>query len=233
MKGLCPCVVSIDRHLQAVGQTIFEFGSPFDLIKRPADFLVPPRRPLLYFHRALRQQVGRIDETKHQLLGRGSETDKRECDREGQAAQSSVLPYGTSPRPPRFASFSLVQMRRPVIARRPRLPQPRYAPIEFVPIVSVTHCQPLWVRARTRSLAGFRCLSGKGGWLKNCCSRPVTFAGHGTDLVPSENASGPTRLFRQDQFARRCHLQTIVLLLVANNDQPIATQKVTAGKSFW
>jgi hypothetical protein len=45
-------------------------------------------------------------------------------------------------------------------------------------------------------------------------------------LLP-ENISG-RRLFRQDEFAGRRHLQTIILLLVTNDDQPVAAEKVTA-----
>jgi hypothetical protein len=36
------------------------------------------------------------------------------------------------------------------------------------------------------------------------------------------------RLLRQDEFARRRHLQTIILLLVTNNDHPATAEKITA-----
>jgi len=36
------------------------------------------------------------------------------------------------------------------------------------------------------------------------------------------------RLLRQDEFARRRHLQTIILLLVTNDDHPVTPEKIAA-----
>lgn len=135
VKSLHPGIVEVDRNLQPIGQTVLKFGSSFELIETSPDLLVPPRLLLFDFLRVLRQQVGGVDEAEHRLLGRRRETDQRERDRESQAAAQSSASS-------RFTCLSIAQRKRRVIARRPRLPQPGYAPIESVPIVSIMHCQP-------------------------------------------------------------------------------------------
>jgi len=69
---------------------------------------------------------------------------------------------------------------------------------------------------------------GKGDWLMNFLLPRSCGLQLEIDFVSPEKALAAVRLLRQDEFARCRHLQAIILLLVADDDQPVVAEKVAA-----